>query len=152
VSAGEEELRELVHKYRVIWESRPELAVSGDALVPVGFVVELAATHDHPRHPPTAGCDECAPVERALARLASAVLPRGVHASWYDIHVSSGALQFDRTHRDGPELSATISVLHHGDVNRPPDDCQRACLAEIRSRLIELGAQERRWTKRDGAS
>lgn len=141
------ELRELVRKHRVIWETRPEAAVRDERLTPIGFVVELTATHDHPRHPASAGCEECVPVRQALARLASAVVPRGPHASWYDIAVSANALRFDRAHGNRAEVSATITILHNGRVNEPPDECERACLDEICGRLVALGAQERRWVE-----
>jgi hypothetical protein len=138
------ELRELVRRHRVTWESHQELAVCDGVLAPIGFIVELSAVHDHPAHPPSPGCPECAPVREALQRICSAVLPRGEHASWYDVHVGSG-LEVD-PHRGGaPELSATIEVLHRGTVNRPPDECERACLAEIRTRLAQLGVQHGRW-------
>jgi hypothetical protein len=138
------QLRELVRRHRVTWESCRELAVCDGELAAVGFTIELLAVHDQPAHPPSPGCPECTPVREALQRICSAVLPRGEHASWYDVHVGTG-LEMD-PHRDGrTELSATIEVLHRGTVNRPPDECERACLAEIKSRLAQLGVQHGRW-------
>jgi hypothetical protein len=141
------ELRELVRRYRMVWGSHPELAVRDRALVPIGFDVELSATYDHPAHPPMPGCPECAPVLEALRRVAYAALPRGEHASWYEVHVSN-AMGFDPRHGRRPELTATIAIMHRGDVSGgPPDDCQRACLDETRARLVALGAQEGRWAE-----
>ena len=137
------ELVELVRRYQMGWHVRSEQAVVRGALVPIGFVVELTATHDVPAHSPSPGCDECVPVRRALARVARAVLPRGEHTSWYDVSVAEGQLQYDPGRRSRPLLTATISVLHTGDVNAPPDDCERACLEEIRGNLVALGARER---------
>ncbi len=145
VNSEELELQELVRRYRVTWEARPELAVQGGALVPIGFVVQLSATHDHPVHRPSPGCPECAPLVDALKRIAHAVLPRGEHASWYDVHVSAGVIQYDPAHGNRPEVSATISILHRGQITRPPDECERACLKEIRTRLTAIGAREGRW-------
>jgi hypothetical protein len=113
-------------------------------LAPIGFTVELSAVHDHPAHPPSPSCSECAPVRAALHRICLAVLPRGERASWFDVHVGS-ALESDPRHGGWPELTATIEILHRGSVNRPPDECERACLAEIRNRLDQLGAQHGRW-------
>jgi hypothetical protein len=84
-------------------------------------------------------------VKNALSRVAHAVLPRGPHASWYDVTVEPG-LVYGTSHGRRPELSAMISILHQGHVNRPPDECERACLAEIRGHLTALGARERQWT------
>jgi hypothetical protein len=140
------QLRELVRRHHVTWDSRPEFAVCGGELTPIGFVIELSAVHDHPAHPPSPGCSECAPVRAALHRICLAVLPRGEHASWYDVHVGS-ALESDPRHGGGPELTATIEILHRGTVNRPPDECERTCLAEMRNRLAQLGAQQGHWVE-----
>lgn len=141
--AAEEELSGLVRRYQMSWHTRFERGVVGTELVPIGFVVEITATHDAPPHPPMAGCEECIPVRRALARVAHAVLPLGEHASWYDVAVAEGELQYDPSRHNRPELYATIAVLHKGTVNRPPDECERACLDEIRGHLVALGAHER---------
>jgi hypothetical protein len=127
------------------WESRPELAASGDTVAPIGFRVEVTAVHEHPAHPPSPGCPECIPVTEALKRVCFAVLPRGEHASWYDVHVSAG-LDMDPRRRGAPELTASVEILHRGEVNRPPDECERACLAEIRARLTALGVRHGSWT------
>jgi hypothetical protein len=141
LTAEDLELRELVRRHHVTWESRAELAVRDDELAPIGFVVELSGIHDHPAHPPSPGCPECEPVKAALHRICLAVLPQGEHASWYDVHVRSG-LEADSS---GPwKVSATIEILHRGTVNRPPDDCERACLAEISGKLARLGAHRGR--------
>jgi hypothetical protein len=124
------------------FETRRDLADIDGITEPIGFVVELTAVHDHPAHPPSPGCAECAPVMAALRRVCLAALPRGEHASWYDVHVG-GAFSMDPRRRGLPELSATIEVLHCGRVNRPPDECERACLAEIRARLLQLGVTSR---------
>ncbi len=139
------ELREIVRRHRMTWESRPELAASGDSLMPIGFRVELTAVHDHPAHPPSPGCPECMPVMDALHRVSLAVLPRGEHASWYDVHVGTG-FEMDSRRRGLPQLTASIEILHRGEVNRPPDECERACLAEIRGRLAALGVRQGTWT------
>lgn len=143
VQEREPELRELVRRYRMTFETHQELADVAGAAAPIGFVVELSAVHDHPAHPPSPGCAECAPVTAALRRVCLAVLPRGDHASWYDVHVGS-AFAMDRGRHGAPELAASIEILHRGAVNRPPDDCERACLSEIRARLVELGVASRR--------
>jgi hypothetical protein len=139
-------LRDLVRRHRVTWESRPELADCNGELMPIGFTVELSAIHDHPAHPPFPGCPECAPVRTALRRICMSVLPRGDHASWYDVHVGT-AFESDPRRGEFPQLSATIEILHCGTVNRPSDDCERACFDEIQGRLIELGAQHGTWVE-----
>jgi hypothetical protein len=85
-------------------------------------------------------------VSAALHRICLAVLPKGEHASWYDVHVE-GSLTFDSRRGGSPVVSAKISILHRGTVNRPPDECERACLAEIRANLVQLGVQQGRWVE-----
>lgn len=138
--AADDDLATLVRRHQMQWHVRPELADLGGELVTIGFVVELTATHDAPSHPPAAGCDECVPVRRALERVATAVLPKGEHASWYEITIPPAQLQFSGRRA---ELVASIVVLHRGTVNRPADECERACLHEIRTHLSALGAHER---------
>jgi hypothetical protein len=145
-SDGDAQLMDLVRRHRMTWESHPELAVSNGDVRPIGFTVELHAVHDHPVHPPSPGCPECAPVREALLRICKAVLPKGEHASWYEVHVG-GAFEMEPRRAGAPELVARIEILHQGTVNRPPDECERACLAEIKASLTRLGVQQGRWTK-----
>lgn len=134
------DLVDLVRRYRMTWHTQPELAMHEGRLIPIGFTVEILARYDHPAHPPLPDCPECAPVRRALKLVADAVLPRGEHVAWYDVQVPEAIVQYDSSH--DPALSATITVLHKGRETRPPDDCEIACVTEIRENLRELGAVE----------
>jgi len=133
------DLVDLVRRYRMTWRTQPELAMHDGQLMPIGFTVQIIARYAHPAHPPLPDCPECAPVRRALRLVADAVVPKGEHVAWYNVQVLE-AVQYDGA-RD-PALSATITVLHKGRENRPPDDLEIACVTEIRENLQELGVVE----------
>ncbi len=136
-------LRDLVRRFRVTWETRPEMAPRGRSVAPIGYLVELAAVPDHSEGAEMAACSEC---EEALARVLDAVAPSEV------LHVARGGKQLGSAHDGRPEVTATVTVLHRdgGGANRPPDPDERARLAGIVGRLRDLGAQERHWHDRDG--
>jgi hypothetical protein len=135
------ELQDLVRRYHVTWETRPEMAPSGRSVASIGYVIELNAVPDHPDDPAAIACPECRAVEDALERLTSAIAPEEV------IHIGRGARQLGSGHPGQPEVSATVTVLHRdgGGANRPPDEAEHARFKEILDRLRTLGAQERHW-------
>lgn len=114
---------------------RPEQGMVAGALAPIGFDVDITASFDARVQAP-------APLRRTLERVARAALPTGEHASWYDVSVADGELGYDPSRREST-LSAMIAVLHRGVVNRAPDECERACVDEIRTKLLQLGLRER---------
>jgi hypothetical protein len=141
------ELRSLVRRYRVTWETRPELASNGHSVSPIGYVVELSAVPDHPDHESSIACPECRVVEDALERLTHSIAPSEV------VHVGRGARQFGLAHDARTEVSATVTVLHRdgGGANRPPDRAEQERLGALLARLRELGAQERHWRDESSA-
>lgn len=135
------DLRQLVQRYRVTWETRPELAPKGRSVAPIGYVIELCAVPAPSGHDETLACPECRAVEDALEQLMAAVAPSEV------VHVGRGTRQLGTAHDKKPEMTGTVTVLHRdgGGANRPPDDDERKRLAQIVDRLRDLGAQERHW-------
>jgi hypothetical protein len=136
------ELKDLVRRYRVTWQTRPEMAAKDRSVAPIGFLIELNAITDHPEHAELIACPECHAVEDALGRLTHALAPEEV------THVGRGERQLGTAHDHCPEVSATVTVLHRdgGGANRPPDEEMRKRLAEIVHRLRDLGAQEGHWS------
>jgi hypothetical protein len=142
------ELRDIVQRYRVTWETRPEMAANGRSVSPIGYLIELNAVPDHPEHPEAIACPGCRAVEDALERLTHALAPGEV------VHVDREARQIGTAHDARPEVSATVSVLHRdgGGANRPPDEAQQKRLSEIVGRLRDLGAQQGHWNERASAT
>jgi hypothetical protein len=146
-------LRELVQRYQVTWESRPEVAVVNGSAAPIGFVVELSAIADHAEDLSAPQCSSCSAMAASLERLARAALPSSPAPSGSSetIRVGRDRWQVDPTHDSRREMSAAITILHQGRVNRPVEEPQRNRVGHIVSRLRDLGAPERHWkTERDG--
>jgi hypothetical protein len=142
-------LRELVQRFRVCFEVSPALAVLGEELRPIGFTIELAATHDHPRHEPYAGCDECVPVARALNEVLDFIVPRDFRPSYFEVHRSRTSHQFSPERDNRADLTASVEIVHRDGATRPVDDCELRCRDEIVATLKDLGACERVWHERN---
>jgi hypothetical protein len=146
--AGLEELtqlRELVRAHEICWETRPEYVAGADFPQPVGYVVEISATHAEPHASPHAGCPLCREPLAAIEKVIAFVLPRERRDSIYDVHLMRGSLRYDRRRGNRPEVVATILIEHGDGADRPIDDCERRCLHDIVSRLKQLEACEGQW-------
>jgi hypothetical protein len=143
--ADVERLRALVHRHEVCWETRPENAVVGGRIQPVGFLVEVSATHHEPHRTPVAGCAECSEPLLALQQILAFALPQGEHASIYEARVRWGTLQFSPRRGNRPEVVGSLAILHGSGANRPIDPCETSCRDEIVARLKQLGACEGAW-------
>ncbi|MGH7271245.1 MAG: hypothetical protein ACREJX_03820 [Polyangiaceae bacterium] len=132
-------LRDLVREYDIRWQGGREQAVVDGRLRTIGLKLELSAIHPHPAHAPEPGCPECGPVVRALERVADAVLPKDERRSSYEVSVPLARHVIPR--RGGPEMTATITILHRDNVNDPVDACEERCLADMTSALEGLGAK-----------
>jgi hypothetical protein len=141
VSTPDSELRELVRRYRVTWEVRPEMGPSARSVAPIGFVVELNAVPDDPAEAATIAAPRSGAVEDALAKIAGAIGADEV------VHVGRGTWQLGTAHDARAEITATVTVLHHdgkGD-NRPQNPAEQERAEALVERLRALGAQEHHW-------
>lgn len=141
------QLRDLVRDHEVCWESRPEYAAGGESLRPVGFVVDVSATHHEPHRTPVAGCPECEAPFDVLRRVVDFILPREPRDSIYDVHIRGGSMRYDRRRGNRPEVVATVLIEHGAGADLPIDACERRCLEDIASRLKQLGACEGEWRR-----
>lgn len=146
------ELRQLVQSHKLLWEVWPEYLLSNGRPLQVGFRLGLLGTHDHPAHPPAPGCDECEKVYRDLARIAGWILPREQRESVYRILPFEAAISYPPHGGSRQDVILTIKVVHRSGFDLPVDACEVACLAEMRSSLRELGAQEGSWRERVGSA
>jgi hypothetical protein len=138
-------LREFVQRYQICWESRPEYAAVEGTTRPIGFVIEITATHDRPHHAPVGGCPECEPPLRALEAVVGFVVPKAHRDSVYDVQVRRGAMVYAPRRWNRPEVSATIHVQHADGFDRPIDPCEERCRREIVEKLEALDAHEGAW-------
>lgn len=142
-----EQLRDLVRTYRVCYEASPEYSAYTGKIKAVGFDVELYATHHDLPKAPTAGCPECAPLERALREIADFVLPKERRPSRYEVHGSRG-IEYSARRGKRPDIKLTIIVEHSEGINDPIDACEIRCRDEIVANLKALHASEGQWRER----
>ncbi len=140
-----EELRMLVQDHRVCWEVLPEkISVKEETSLKVGFDLMLYGTHEEGEHP-TPGCEKCMEIYRDLRRIANSIIPKEERPSRYEISIYESAIRYNRIRGNRPDVELTIKVLHRSEYELPVDECEVLCLNEMKSKLSELGAQERRW-------
>jgi len=134
-------LKELVARHKVCWEVVPIWNVQlGGGQVKTGFEVDLFGTHDHPRQPPTPGCDECHTVFSDLSRIANAVLPPSDRLSRYDIEPYDVSLHLSPRRNMRKDVVVAIDIVHRDCFDGEVDECETHCLHEIESALRTLGA------------
>lgn len=133
-------LRQHIKRFRVYWESRPEyLYVRGEKRQ-IGFVLELAGTHEPGAKNPAPGCEQCQRVFAALHDIAEWILPREKRPSEYDIGRYEPAIRYSSKHQKRPDIILAITIIHREGFEQPAEECQSRCLQEMEQRLAELGA------------
>jgi len=140
-----EELPELVQEHRVCWEVLPsQIPVKGDAPLKIGFNLMLYGTHAQGEHP-IPGCEKCRMIYRDLRKIARWITPKVERKSRYEISPYDSAIGYSPERGNRPDVRLTIEILHRSEFDRPIDECEVLCLNEMKDKLSELGAQERRW-------
>lgn len=138
-------LRELVQRYRVCWESWPELLMLKREKRQIGFSLELSGTHERGVEHPSPGCRHCRAVYAALQTIAVYILPRELRPTRYEIEPYEPAIHYSASRRNRPDVTLTIRIVHRQGFERPVDECEEHCQEEMKQRLRELGACERHW-------
>ncbi|GJL53063.1 MAG: hypothetical protein NPIRA02_01950 [Nitrospirales bacterium] len=140
-----EELRMVVQDHRVCWEVLPEqIPVKDEAPLKVGFDLMLYGTHAVGEHH-TPGCEKCKQIYRDLRKIANWVIPEEERPSRYEISIYESAIGYNRIRDNRPDVKLTIRILHRSEYDRPVDDCEIACLIDMKTKLSLLGVQERHW-------
>ena len=132
-------------RFKVCWETFPEFSGTNHERKETGFTVELYGTSDRSDVVPTAGCRHCIPVLQALLSLADYIVPDAWHDALDSVRARSG-LEYAVERAGRPDVVVAVTVLPRGTGAIPGDPKSIAqCLAEIKTRLAELGASERSW-------
>jgi hypothetical protein len=138
-----DELRRSVERFKVCWETFPELAGTNHERRQIGVRVELYGTHDQPNVVPTAGCKNCIPVLQALLAIADFVVPDEWREALDAIGAHSG-IEYATERGGRPDIVVAIAMIPRR--NRLPDPSAIApCLEAVKQRLRGLGASERSW-------
>jgi hypothetical protein len=138
----EAEIRALVERYRVCWDTFPEWSQTNHERHQTGVVVELYGTHDRPSAPPTAGCKNCIPVLQAVLKIAEVVV-RELREPIVSIRAHSG-IEYATERGGRPDIVVALT-LSAPDGKMGPE-LERA-LATVRKSLTTLGASKRAWRK-----
>ncbi len=142
------ELQSLVQRDRVCWEVLAEqVPIQGDKPLSVGFDLMLYGAHAPGDHP-IPGCEKCTQIYRDLCRIAQWIIPKDERSSRYEISVYDRAIGYSPMRGNRPDVTVTIKILHRSRYDTPVDECEVLCLNEMKAKLSELGAQEKRWVER----
>ena len=87
-----EALRELVERFRVCWEALPNYYYVEKEKRQIGFILELAGTHEAGVEHPLPGCPHCHHVRLALQAIANWIIPKEKRDSDYDIAPKESAI------------------------------------------------------------
>jgi len=140
-----EALRELVERFRVCWEALPDYYYVKKEKRQIGFTLELAGTHEAGVEHPLPGCPHCHKVRMALQAIADWIMPKERRDSGYDIVPYDQSIQYEAVRKFRPDVSLRIRIQHRSGFDRPVDACEVRCLNEMKQRLKELGAREKKW-------
>jgi len=136
-------LRELVRRFDVCWKVWPEPAYAGGEKRQIGYELNLAATHESGVEHPEPGCEHCQHVFAALRDIAEWILPPATRDSQYDIGPYDQSIRYSPAHRNRPDITLIIQIVHRRGFEQPVEECQNRCLEEMEQRLRELGASRR---------
>jgi len=135
-------LRNLVEKHSVCYEVRSEEQVVDGKIMKVGFELQLYGTHDHGETRLTPGCERCVQTFEDLREIAEWIMPREERASRYEIEPYDSAPHLSPARKLRGEVVLTMRIVHRHAFFQPIDECEQLCLAEMKAKLIELGARQ----------
>ena len=143
-----DKLRMFVQDHRVCWEVLPErIPVADEEPLKVGFNLMLYGTHEVGVHP-IPGCEKCAEIYRDLRKIANWIIPKEERLPRQEISIYESAIGYNRMRGNRPDVELAIKILHRSAFDQPVDECEVLCLNEMKAKLGELGAQEKRWKER----
>jgi len=142
MSAIEQELKSIVEKHTVRYETWPHWEMHDARRVMVGFDLELHGTHDHGHSQLTPGCEICRQTYEDLKKVAEEILPKEERPSSYEVQPFDHGLHSEG--RGPSEVVLVISIQHRRDYFSPVDACEERCLAEMETSLKQLGIPGRR--------
>jgi hypothetical protein len=144
-SVTAEEIKNLIEKHRVCFESWYEYAMVGGVRSHTGYALRLSGINNHETgEHGVPGCTYCRQTYSDLCSVAKWILPPDDRASQYRIEPFDSSFHIAKTRGHREEVVVTIQVLHRDDPDRPADECEMRCLGEMRQKLKEFGVMEGR--------
>ena len=148
MGTSEEELKNLVERFRVCWKVWPELIYIKGEKRQIGYELELSGTHEPWVEHPEPGCEHCQRVYLALRQIAEWILPKEKRPSRYEIAPFDQSIRYTPSHGNRPDVLCVIKIVHRHEWDQPVDECEERCLEEMEQRLSGLGAGHLSWTCR----
>jgi hypothetical protein len=142
----EQELRELVQRHQVCFEVQNEYVYIEHVRKQIGFCLELIGTHRSGVEHAEPGCEHCREVYHALERIALWITPTQVRPSYYEKEPFDSAIRYEPAHRNRPDVSLRIKILHRNAGFADVDACQSQCLSEMKASMTRIGAQSGSWS------
>ena len=144
MSAETEELKTLVQKHTVKYESWPHRDMYDGHLVVDGFSLELHGTHDQGHTVFSPGCPFCWQTYSDLKKIAENILPKEERPSFYEVESFDHSLHSEG--RGPEEVILVIRIEHRDGYFSAVDACEERCLGEMESKLNALGVSG--WRRR----
>ncbi len=135
-------LRNVVDRHSVRYEVWPAEELVNGKVVKVGFELQLYGTHEHGETRLTPGCERCVQTFQDLREIADWIMPKEERASRYEVEPYHSALSLSPTRGLRAEVVLTVKIVHRHGFFQPIDDCEQRCLAEMRTKLVELGVRQ----------
>jgi len=140
-----EELKALVQLHQVCWEVFPEqIPIVEERPRQIGFDLLIYGAHEPEDHP-VPGCEKCQAIYKDLRKIAHWILPKDERPSRYEIEIFDRSIHYAPARGNRPDVTLTIKIVHRSEFDRPIDECEVFCLNEMKTKLSELGASEKRW-------
>jgi hypothetical protein len=141
-------LADFATRYQVCWEVWPEYLMVAGKQRQVGFELELTGTPEPGTEHVGPGCPACRRVYAALHAIADWILPKELRPSMYEIGPYEQVLRYSAVRGSRPDVTLSVKIVHRKGFDQPVDQCEVRCLEEMKQRLKQLGACERRWSFR----
>ncbi len=139
------DLAQLVPRYQICWEVWPEYLTVGHTMKQVGFELELSGSDKGIKFNPT--CPECAQIRWALEAIASSILDEKDGNLTLEVDHHEQSLSYSAARENRPDVTVAIRILHRTGFTDPVDSCEIHFLERMKTRLRQMGAGERQWTR-----
>lgn len=150
--ADKEELREVIRKRKICYDSEPYYTTHKGSLVQIGFQLNLYGTFSRGQKEPSPDDPEFAEVLRDVRKIAESLSQTCDPLHMCDATiVDSTSITYAHERKMRPDVTVHIPVFDQKDFGHPVDDNVRHTLATAEKILQAAGLQKTRWQEEDQA-
>jgi len=140
----EQALAELARRHAVCYEVWPDRLIVEGQSRQVGFDLEFLGVNEAHDHAQAPGCPRCVETYEDLRRIAEWLLPEPGRPTRCDIAPFEAAWHASPSREFRLEVALRVRIGHRHGSERPADDFEVRCLAEMEERLARLGIERGR--------